>query len=86
MSLACEGKTKNEPMMSPSLGSASLNGGSKFGVEGANVNRMLALSEKSRPINAKAMAQVGCYVSLSYTLLSAGLGSTVLRIYLIEII
>ncbi|XP_067932600.1 rap guanine nucleotide exchange factor 2-like isoform X2 [Watersipora subatra] len=60
MSIQCEGKAKNEPaMMSPSLTANTLNGGPKFGVQGMNVNRMLALSEKSRTVNTKVPAQRG---------------------------
>jgi len=60
MSLSCEGKSKTEPSMpSPSM----VDGGPKFGVAGANVNRMLALSEKSRTVNtSKPQAQVSSLV------------------------
>lgn len=70
MSLSCEGKAKNEPpMMSPSLGSTtggSLNGGPKFGAEGVNINRILALSEKSRPVNSKVAVQVSSLCSVDW--------------------
>lgn len=60
MSLSCEGKAKNEPaILSPGLSSGPLGAGPKFGAEGVNINRMLALSEKSRTVNAKPIAQVG---------------------------
>lgn len=58
MSCACESKAKNEPattdsMMSAMASAAALGGGPKFGAEGANVGRIMALSEKSRPVHTK---------------------------------
>lgn len=71
MSLACE-KGKNElnssssvlsstSVNSPSTGGGGGGGGAgpKFGAEGYNINRMLALSEKSRTVNQKSHSQVG---------------------------
>ena len=45
-------------MSSPSLGGGGA--GPKFGAEGYNINRMLALSEKSRTVNQKSHSQVSC--------------------------
>lgn len=71
MSVACEkGKSElnssssiisSNSMSSPSLGGGGGGGaGPKFGAEGYNINRMLALSEKSRTVNQKSHSQVSC--------------------------
>lgn len=55
MSIACEGKAKNEVSSSGSMISAMSPtlSGPRLGAEGQNINRLMALSEKSRTVNSK---------------------------------
>lgn len=64
MSIACEGKVKNEVASSGGSMLSSVSAppmtGPKFGAQDpATVSKLMSLSEKSRPVNSKHTQQVG---------------------------